>query len=655
MKEGEFKLNINMNYNLFSSKMRLGGLATGFDTDSMVSNLMRIERMPLDRLFQSKQLAQWKKDEYREITNLLRSVKEEYFNVLKPKNYMLSQATYNKMNTISSNSSVVTAEAGLNAIAGEHEVIVTSLAKAAKIKSQGNVTSPITSKSSIEVSDIENISKKNITITLDGISKNIAMGSYGNSCSVEDLAIDLQEKIDTAFGAGKVNIKVEKIETDKWISLSTKGGASKITMTSGSLDDGLKYLHIESGSSNRLDTKQTLEDLSFHLAKNLVFDDNGNLEFSINGKEFIISKDTTLEEMINTINRGDEARVSMMYDEVSDKFQIIAKQTGAGETIEIAEKSGNFFNEMLGINQGFNNVEKGKDATVIIDGESITRSSNNFIVNGVAYSLHKTSTEAQNISVNHDVDGIYDTIVSFVDTYNNLIEKINDKLSQEYDRDFQPLTQQQRDIMSEKDIEKFETQAKTGLLRNDSILEKIVLNLRKALFDKVDDSNINLTNLGITTGAYYEKGKLKINETELKKAIADNPEGITELFIKKSEEYSGHNRTLDEKQRAARYEESGLAQRIFDIIEDNISSIRDSRGEKGILLEKAGIQGDASEFSNLIYNEIRTYDSKIDALYAKLIEKENYYYKKLATMEQIIGNMNAQSNWLTAQISQFNS
>jgi flagellar hook-associated protein 2 len=207
--------------------------------------------------------------------------------------------------------------------------------------------------------------------------------------------------------------------------------------------------------------------------------------------------------------------------------------------------------------------------------------------------------------------------------------------------------------MSEKDIEKWEERAKTGLIRNDSILEKIVFSMRRGLFDKINGVDISLTNIGITTGSYYEKGKLKIDETKLKEAIMNNPDAVMNLFSKKSETHPSYSRTLNTEQRTVRYEESGLAQRIFDIIEDNITTIRDLNGKKGILLEKAGIEGDTSEFTNLIFNEIKMYDSKINSLYDKLVEKENGYFQKFAVMERIIGQMNAQSNWLTAQFSQF--
>ena len=57
-------------------RMRLSGLASGMDTDTMVQNLMRVERLPLDRLYQQRQLLEWRRDDYRDITNTLRVFKE---------------------------------------------------------------------------------------------------------------------------------------------------------------------------------------------------------------------------------------------------------------------------------------------------------------------------------------------------------------------------------------------------------------------------------------------------------------------------------------------------------------------------------------------------------------------------------------------------
>ncbi len=642
--------------NLLTSQLRITGFATGLDTDQIVSDLMKVERMPLDKLYQQKQVAEWKMDEYRNITKLLMEVKGEYFNVLKPDTYMLSQSTYKKNKADSTDISVVTAQAGTNAIPGIYEIEVIKTATSAKIDSTTGVTAMLNSKEVISSDNIEKAGGKTINVVLDGISKQITMNSYAEDTTLYDVALDLQNKIDKAFGSGK--IIVESIEEDggSKLSFDTLGGASKITLLKGSSNDGLQYLNISEGSSNRLDVNLSLENLSSMFSNELIFDGNGNLVFSINGKEFTFAKTSSLINMMNTISNDSTAGVIFTYDEASDKFKISARQTGAGETISISQMSGNFFGD--DINAGASRisstspvVEYGSDAMVKINGELIIRSNNTFTINNISYTLNKESSSVQKINVTADVDAVYNNIKSFVEKYNNMIDVINAKLNEEYDRNYKPLTDEQKMDMSDKEIELWEKKAKTGLLRNDSILENIVFSMRKALFDKISGLDLNLTSIGITTGTYQEKGKLKINDAKLKEAISNNPDKVMELFAKKSETYPSYERTMTAEERSVRYNESGLAYRLFDIIEDNISTFRNSNGQKGILLEKAGIEGDTTEYTNLIQNEIRNYKLKIDSLYERLVTKENNYFIKFAEMEQIIAKMNAQSNWLTMQFS----
>ena len=83
----------------YSTKFRIGGLATGLDTDQMVSDLMKAERIPLQKLMQKRQLSEWKMDAYRDITNKLRAFKDDFFNTLKPSSNMLSASQYKKFDT----------------------------------------------------------------------------------------------------------------------------------------------------------------------------------------------------------------------------------------------------------------------------------------------------------------------------------------------------------------------------------------------------------------------------------------------------------------------------------------------------------------------------------------------------------------------------
>ncbi|MDF2523100.1 MAG: flagellar capping protein [Clostridiales bacterium] len=631
----------------------LGG--SGLDTDQLVSSLMNVERLPLTKLSQKKQLAEWKRDEYKSITNLLRSIKDEYFNVLKPSNNMLSQSSYKKYTPTSSNDKIVTISGNAEAVAGSHTITVTSIATADKAVSTGSVTDVLQGTAVINDADVAGMKGKIFNVTLDGVTKEIKIGDY---TTVDTLAAGLQSQISQAFGAGKVTVGNSNPGGAGALIFNTAGGASKITLTSGSSNDALAGLKFNSGASNRLNTGDSLEALATKFSNNLTFNASGKLIFTINSKTFTFDKSTALSSMMSTINSDATANVNIKYDEATDKFNIISKQTGDGDNITLSQTGGNFFTQ--GATPGAANIDianpvapadQGSDAIVTIDGQSITRNSNNFTLNGVTYTLLKAhdnpATEEETVSLTADVNGVYDNIKKFVDKYNEAIDTINGKLSEKYERSYQPLTSEQREVMSEDDIKKWEERAKTGLLRNDSMLQGIVQDMRKALYEAVDGKT--LSSIGITTGSYQEKGRLIIDETKLKKAITDSPDSVMNLFSKKSTSTSS-NVNLTSTQRKQRFEEEGLANRLSDIIEDNIRTNRDNSGRKGLLLEKAGIEGDASEFSNLLYKEISDYDEKLYELNYRLIDKENKYYEKFAALESALSKMNSQSSWLSSQL-----
>lgn len=729
--------------NMINNKFRLTGMASGLDTDTIIKNLMKTERVPLDKVMQKKQLAEWKRDDYREITNLLRGLKDEFFDVIKPSSNMLSQSSYKKFAVSSTDSTVVTAKGEAMASVGTHKVTVTNLATAATVKSGDGVTKALQSSDAVTTGaggDVVNASGKNIKITLDGVTKEITLGSFTNTSTVADLALDIQNKAGAEFGAGKVAVGVA--DGNKLV-FSTAGGASKLTIGNGSTNDGLGYLKVESGSTNRIKTTDTIEGLMNKLKTSFTYKaGTDNVEFTINSKTFAFSKDTTLSSMMNTINSDDTAKVNMAYDEVGDRFVITSKQTGTGNSIHISEGSSTFLSSaglkgftgsqaaaLSYTNEKFNisidgvlkeftldgtyadhaglaadlqskirsefagknvtvsanadntlsfsldgsgstlmvgvanpntstlglknaNYSFGEDAQFILDGQNVTRSSNSFTSNGVTYTLLKESATEQTISLSQDVNGVYDNIKKFVDKYNEVIDKINDKTSEKYDRDYQPLTDEQKEAMSDEDIEKWEKKAKTGLLRNDSTLENIVNNMRTALFEGVDGVETTLSSIGINTGTYSDKGKLFIDEAKLKEAITKDADGVMNLFAKESSSEASYSRNLTSDQRKTRYKEEGLANRLFDVIEDNISTYRDSNNKKGILLQTAGITGDISEFSNAIYDQIKGYNTKISEFVDKLSDKETRYYEKYARLEQVMSQMNSQSSWLSSQLGQ---
>lgn len=629
---------------IINSNFRITGLASGLDTDQMVRDLMAVERIPLNKLQQQRQLAQWRQDAYREITNALRSFKEKFFDITKRTNYMLSDNAFRVFSAKSSSDAYVTVKGTTQAESGSHTVKVRQLATADKAESLTGVSKAITGSVSRY-----NLSGESILVTLDGVTREINLANYEDLADlIGDEGNGLQKLLDDAFGQGKILVS----ENDGKLQMTTANGATRVSVSYGTKGTkGLEALGFTAGATNRISTGTTLLGLKDQLATPLNFDATGKVSFEINGETFAFSENDTLTKVMETINNS-KAGVTIRYDEATDKFIITAKQTGAGDNIRISEKTGNFI-QAIGIDAANPVTEQGVDAIAEIDGVTVTRSTNTFTVNGIEYTLrkqHEATQVGETITVEQDVDAVYDAIKTFVDEYNKLVDLLTTKLGEKYDRNYLPLTDEQKEALSEKDIERWEKQAKTGLLRNDSILQNIRSSMRMALIDAVEGVGISLSSIGITSKSYQDNGKLTIDEAKLKQAIREKPDEVKNLFKQQSVDVPSYSRDLTAEQRSIRSKQQGLLYRLSDILEDNISIFRDKNGRKGILLEKAGMEGDSSEYNSSIARDIGDYDERIAEMLVKLARKEENYYKQFTQLETYINRMNSQMSWLLSQI-----
>jgi len=646
----------------FTSKIRLTGLS-GFDTETMVTELMRAERIPLDALKQKRTLLEWKQEAYREISTALMGFKSKFFDIINRATYMLSQNSVKAMSVVSSNSAYVTATATSEANIGEHSIKILQLASASSLRNSSAISKGITG--SIVSADGESLTDKlaalegkKIFIELDGVSKQITLGGT----TAEEFRQQLQDELDNAFG--KVTIDGEQISKfdvsilnvtengfDFTINTNAGSGATRVSVygTPGPTEElaGLNDLGLVEGESNRLSLNTSLLSLKDAFSVPLEFDEDGNAQFIINGETINIKSTDTLKQVFDKINNNEKTKAKISYDEITDRITLTSTVTGAGNNITIEDVTGNFLTA-LNLDESIN----GQDAIVTIDGETIVRSTNSFKVNGVTYNLykaHEAESKGDTITVSRDTESVINNIKSFIEEYNKLIDSINGKISEKYDRNYLPLTDAQKDAMKEKDIEKWEDKAKTGLLNNDSILQSLVSSMRTALYEKVEGVSITLKDIGIESKSYSDKGKLYLDEDKLKNALLTMPDEVQKLLNGVSAENPSYSRTATAEQRADRYKKSGVLQRLSDIIEDHVSTFRDKDGKKGILLEKAGIEGDLTNTKNLINDQLKDYDNRINDMIEKLTRKEENYYKKFSALERMLAQMNQQSSWLLSQ------
>ncbi len=509
-------------------------------------------------------------------------------------------------------------------------------------------------------------------LTIGNITKTVTVQPLaGNSTftTADDLKAAIQNGIDAAFGAGS-GVTAD-ISSGKVVLKSDVGVNSSIGYTANGATNAILQID-SSNTSNKVDLKATISSIGAGFTVDPFKNSDGtsiknadgtfskNIEFSITSSKgtstFSFDPTTTsINDIMRKVNMDTTANATMSYDVTTNSFKIQAKDTGATSKLDIVDTAGGFMSS-LGI-AGTGAV--GSDASVTVTGEdgtsmTIVRPNNSFTYAGLTFNISKdlpAGADPIKVTVSSDTSKTFNTIKSFVDQYNALIDKLNSKVSEKKDRSYLPLTETQKATMTTDQIEKWEAKAKTGLLNGNSDIQNTLDRLRSALYDSVEGAGLSLYSIGITTSKdYRQKGKLVIDESKLKEALANNPEEVTNLFTATSDK-SYYKASGDSAIKKERYRESGLADRFSDIIQDAIRTTPDAKSNLGTLIMKAGQVGDASEYTNSLIKEILGFDKTIDDLNEKLTSKENTLYAKYANMEKMLSQMSSQSNWLASQFS----
>jgi len=602
------------------SPIRIGGLASGMDIDKLVSDMMRVQRMKADKLYQERQVLRWQQEDYRSINSLMLGFKNSVFD-------MRLQATLMKYSAVISGASIADVTAGSAAREGSYTLKVNALAQQAVKESGGSLSRLL---EGLAIGDTISIGSSNneFVINLDGVEKTITIteGEY----SIEALAGELQHKVDTAFGEGQIKVGHT---ADNRLTFQPAGDYKpQITLKSGE-NDALEALGYNDGDTFRINPNASLKDMARRFA-NDPFDAGDVIRFSINGQEFSYDlseggadENKTLAGILSDINKNAEAGVTAYYDSVTDKIVIKSKGYGVGAEVSIQNLEGNLFGAggALQIDDG---VSYGKNSEIELNGVVISKNSNKFTIEGISFNLKETSNETVVINVARDTQGAFDAIKNFVDEYNKVIEAINGKLYEERFRGYPPLTDEQKEAMSDKEVELWEQKARSGLLRNDPVLSSIVSQMRTLMYQQVEGTGSvysTLSSIGIKTKDYKEFGKLHIDENRLREALNNDLEGVVSLFNQSSEVDS----------------QRGLAVRLYDVVNSGITRLSDKAGSSTSLINYD---------NSYIGKRIRDMDKRIESMEEYLFQLEDRYWRQFTAMEKALNEMYSQSMWLSQQL-----
>lgn len=506
---------------------RVAGLVSGLETQKIIADLMRVARIPLDRLLQQKQRSEWKQEDYRQkINRSLLDFRTNYASLVR------LQGTFQVKTAASSNEAAVTATPTSAAQPGTYAIKVTQLAEVA--------------------SDV----------------------------SGSALSLNSADKIDPDAALESQKSKF----ANPW------------------------------GATTTLELKIT------------TYDPDGTL----NSQTFTVDTAVdSLNDVLARINAGTSLGVTAFYESSTDKVVISTKRTGDYSTneIEIEDVADTFARGTLSLSA----TAQGKNAVVDINGlTGIQQYENTFTLNNVTFSLKKTTgTDSVLVTITSDTDEIFDTIKNFIEQYNSLIETINEELTEERYPNYLPLTAEQKEQLTDKQIEQWEEKARSGLLRNDPILRDVVYHLRRALTTPVSglEKCDSIFDIGIGTGFYWEGGKLYVNEEKLREAISSDPEAVMNLFTASGDAF----------------ETQGLGVRVYNELNNAIDQITG----------QAGYPDSFSLYDNsFISRQIRDLNDRIQATEEHLAKLEDRYWRQFTALESALAAMQAQSNWLMMQAAQ---
>lgn len=272
-------------------------------------------------------------------------------------------------------------------------------------------------------------------------------------------------------------------------------------------------------------------------------------------------------------------------------------------------------------------VVAAQDSQIEYNGAILEASSNVITVNGVTIELHGRTEDSETISltVANDIDGVYDMVRNFVKGYNELLQEMNTLYNATSSRGFNPLTDDEKEAMTDSQIEKWEQKIKDSLLRRDDKLSGVLSTMRSNMGGSVtvNGKSLSLSSFGIVTGAYTEKGLLHIagdsedplyagDTDKLKKALTENPDEVMQVLSK-------------------------LADNLYQDISNKMKSTS--------LSSALTIYND-KEMDKLE----SSYKKNIATLEKKLKEMENRYYKQFSAMESAMSKLNSQSSQLASML-----
>lgn len=242
--------------------------------------------------------------------------------------------------------------------------------------------------------------------------------------------------------------------------------------------------------------------------------------FTIGDATFTIDNTTTLNSLINQINKSDKSYASAYWDTLSGT--LVVQSTLSGESLINIESGTSNFTKIMGFTETVNGKETlvtdrqtlGQNAIVKINGTTVTSTSNTITsdiskIKGLTLNLKGVSAgETVTVTVEQDDEGIYNAVNDIVDSYNTLMEGLEKELGD------------------------------GGSFEHDTMFSMMKNQLKRLMTQTVGGTTIyrNLAAIGISTGEAQDSistdvTKLLIDKDKFMQALDKDSDAVKQLLV----------------------------------------------------------------------------------------------------------------------------
>ena len=391
-------------------------------------------------------------------------------------------------------------------------------------------------------------------------------------------------------------------------------------------------------------------------------------------KTVSVTGNTTIKDLVSALNGAGDTKAS--FDATNKRIFMTSNKTGEQNAFSL-DGDADILKTVGLSKEGGASIVDAPDSEIELNGAKFTSANNTYTVNGLTIDcLAETGNSEISITTSVDTQSMYDQVKSFLSQYNSLMKEMYSLYNADSAKGYEPLTDSEKDQMTDTEVEKWEEKIKAALLRRDDTLDGIMSTMKNAMSTSYYIYNGNAVTYD-SDKQYYKcngnaiknsDGSYVTSASQLKLWASANGAKKYSLssFGIKTEAYA--TMTANSSQDAYHIDgdaDDSVSKNNSDVLMNMLSSDPDTVSSfmkqltsglySAIDTKMKSVKGLSSSYT--IYNDIemaREYSDYTDTISKwedKLTDLEDSYYKKFAAMESALASLQSQSSSLSSLLS----